>query len=51
MSESVAAKTRAATTYNAAPDHERVREANLRYIREAGVGSVEANVIYATAVK
>jgi hypothetical protein len=31
--------------------HEHVREANLSYIRTSGIRAVEANVIYATAVK
>jgi ubiquinone/menaquinone biosynthesis C-methylase UbiE len=34
-----------------APARERVRDANLRYIRECGIRSVEANVVYAIADK
>ena len=34
-----------------APARERVRMANLSYIRRSGVRSVEANVVYALATK
>jgi len=33
------------------PAHARVRTANLNFIRESGVRSVEANVVYAVARK
>lgn len=32
-----------------ASERERVHEANLRYVRDAGIRAVEANVVYATA--
>ena len=34
-----------------AVEREQVRAENLRYFRESGVDSVEANVVYATARK
>jgi ubiquinone/menaquinone biosynthesis C-methylase UbiE len=34
-----------------AKDRERVRTANLNYIRQSGINAVEANVVYATANK
>jgi ubiquinone/menaquinone biosynthesis C-methylase UbiE len=32
-------------------ERERIREANLTYVRTSGIDAVEANVVYATAVK
>jgi hypothetical protein len=33
------------------PARERVRDANMDYIRQSGIRDVEANVIYASATK